>query len=138
MKTKYEVFLQWNTKFFLLKVLGLLFFGSCQNCRSFASLVAEICRKLCNKKVLRSGEPCTCEYVTLLQSFHRSTLSIHWYTAQNSCNLFNFEKEVFYMSNLYKNQIWSEMDGNFFFLSGFSFTTIHESQDCRGRGRAFL
>ena len=26
----------------------------------------------------------------------------------------------------------------FFFLSGFSFTTIHESQDCRGRGRAFL
>ena len=26
----------------------------------------------------------------------------------------------------------------FFFLSGFSFTNIHESQDCRGRGRAFL
>ena len=26
----------------------------------------------------------------------------------------------------------------FFFLSGFSFTTIHESQDCRGRGRLFL
>ena len=25
-----------------------------------------------------------------------------------------------------------------FFLSGFSFTNIHESQDCRGRGRAFL
>ena len=25
-----------------------------------------------------------------------------------------------------------------FFLSGFSFTTVHESQDCRGRGRAFL
>ena len=25
-----------------------------------------------------------------------------------------------------------------FFLLGFSFTTIHESQDCRGRGRAFL
>ena len=25
-----------------------------------------------------------------------------------------------------------------FFLSGFSFTTIHKSQDCRGRGRAFL
>ena len=24
-----------------------------------------------------------------------------------------------------------------FFLSGFSFTNIHESQDCRGRGRAF-
>ena len=27
---------------------------------------------------------------------------------------------------------------SFFFLSGFSFTNIHESQDCRGRGRAFL
>ena len=26
----------------------------------------------------------------------------------------------------------------FFFLLGFYFTTIHESQDCRGRGRAFL
>ena len=25
----------------------------------------------------------------------------------------------------------------FFFLPGFSFTNIHESQDCRGRGRAF-
>ena len=27
---------------------------------------------------------------------------------------------------------------SFFFLSGFSFTNIHESQDCRGRGRVFL
>ena len=26
----------------------------------------------------------------------------------------------------------------FFFLSGFSFTNIHESQDCWGRGREFL
>ena len=26
----------------------------------------------------------------------------------------------------------------FFFVSGFSFTTIDQSQDCRGRGRAFL
>ena len=25
-----------------------------------------------------------------------------------------------------------------FFLSGFSFTTIHKSQDCRGSGRVFL
>ena len=24
------------------------------------------------------------------------------------------------------------------FLSGFSFTNTHESQDCRGRGRAFI
>ena len=27
---------------------------------------------------------------------------------------------------------------SFFSLSGFSFTSIHESQDCRGRGRLFL
>ena len=27
---------------------------------------------------------------------------------------------------------------DFFFLSGFSFTTIHEPQDCRERGMAFL
>ena len=26
----------------------------------------------------------------------------------------------------------------FFFLAGFSFTTIHKSQDCRGRERPFL
>ena len=26
----------------------------------------------------------------------------------------------------------------FFFLFGFSFANIHESQDCRGKGRAFL
>ena len=25
----------------------------------------------------------------------------------------------------------------FFFLSGFSFTTIHKPQDCKGKGRAF-
>ena len=29
-KTKYEIFLQWNTKFFVQKVLGLVQFGSCQ------------------------------------------------------------------------------------------------------------
>ena len=42
MKTKYEIFLQRNTNFFLQKVLGLLHFGSCQNCMSPANLVAEI------------------------------------------------------------------------------------------------
>ena len=82
-QTKYEIFLQWNTKFFLHKVLGLLHFGSCQNCKRSASLVAEIHQKLWNNRALSAGEPCTCEYVTLLQSFHRGTLSIHWYIAQN-------------------------------------------------------
>ena len=49
--------------FFLQKVLGLLHFGSSQNW------------KLWNKRVLSTGEPCTCEYVTLLQSFHTSTFN---------------------------------------------------------------
>ena len=64
MKTKYEIFLQRNTNFFLQKVLFLLHFGFCQNCMSSANLVAEIHWKLCNKRALSNGEPCTCEYVT--------------------------------------------------------------------------
>ena len=41
-KTKYEILLQGNTKFFLQKDLGLLHFESCQNCMSSANLVAKI------------------------------------------------------------------------------------------------
>ena len=51
---------------------------------SSSNRVAEIHLILCNKRVLSTGEPCTCEYVTLLQSFHKGALSIHWYIAQNS------------------------------------------------------
>ena len=47
------------------------------------NIVAEIQFKLLNEKVLSTGEPCTCEYVPLLQSFRRGTLSIYWYIAQN-------------------------------------------------------
>ena len=47
------------------------------------NVVAEIQLKLLNERALSTGEPCSCEYVTLLQSFHRGTLSIHWYIAQN-------------------------------------------------------
>ena len=82
-KTKYEIFLPWNTNFFLQKVLFLLHVGSCQNCMISANLVAEIHLKLCNKRALSTGEPYTGEYVTLLQSFHRDTLSMHWYIAQS-------------------------------------------------------
>ena len=54
------------------------------NSMSSANLVAEIHYKLRNKRALSTaGEPCTCEYVTLLQSLHTGTLSIHWYIAQN-------------------------------------------------------
>ena len=69
--------------FFLQKVLFLPHFGSCQSRVSSANLVARIHQKLCNRRALTTGEPCTWEYVTLLQSFHRGTLSIHWYIAQN-------------------------------------------------------
>ena len=79
-----KYFFNETLNFFLLqKVLFLLHFGSCQNCISSANLIAEIHQKLCNKNVLSTGEPYTCEYVTLLQSFHRGTLSIHWCIAQN-------------------------------------------------------
>ena len=50
---------------------------------SSANLVAEIHQKLCEKRVSSIGEPCPCEYVTLLQLFHRVTLSTHWYIAEN-------------------------------------------------------
>ena len=47
---------------------------------SSANIVAEIQFELFNERV---EEPWTCKYVTLLQSFHRGTLSIiHWYIAQ--------------------------------------------------------
>ena len=83
LKTKHEIFLHWNTKCFLQKVLGLLCFGSCQNWMNSANLIAEIQLKLSNERALSPEEPCTCKYVTIFQSFHRGTLSIHYYIAQN-------------------------------------------------------
>ena len=65
------------------KILGLLNFGSCQNCMSSEILVAEIQFKISNERVSSTEGPCACEYVTLLQSSHRGTLSIRWYIAQN-------------------------------------------------------
>ena len=50
---------------------------------SSANLVADTQLKLSNETVLNTEERCTCEYFTLLQSFHRGALSIHWYIAQN-------------------------------------------------------
>ena len=49
-----------------------------------ANLAAEIHEKLCNKRALSTGEPCTCKYVTLLQSFHRGTLSIDRHMVKTS------------------------------------------------------
>ena len=47
------------------------------------TIVAEFQLTLSNERVLKTGEPCTCEYVTLLQSFHRGILSIQGYITQN-------------------------------------------------------
>ena len=42
-KILYEIFLQWNTIFFLQKVTGVLHFESCQNYTSSANLAGELC-----------------------------------------------------------------------------------------------
>ena len=68
---------------FFQNVLGLLHFGSCQNCMDSANLVEEIHQKLWNERALCNEESCTCENVTLPQSFYRGTLSMQWYIAQN-------------------------------------------------------
>ena len=46
-----------------------------------------------------------------------------------------WEKEVFWKIHALGNL---KCNKGIFFLLGFSFTTIHESQDCRGKWRAFL
>ena len=68
---------------FLQEILGLLHFGLCQNCKSSVNLLALIHQNLWNKRLLSTGEPCTCEYTTLVQSFHRGTLSTHRCKTQN-------------------------------------------------------
>ena len=67
----------------LQKVMDLMNLGSCPNYMNSANVVAEIQFKLLNERALSTREPCTYEYVTLLQLFHRSTSSIPWYIAQN-------------------------------------------------------
>ena len=54
-----------------------------------ANFVAKIYQKLWNKSALSTGEPCTWEYVTLPQSFHRGTLSIHCVHANENIDLIN-------------------------------------------------
>ena len=52
--------------FFLWKLQDLQRSESCQDCVSSRNLVAETPEKLWSGKALSIGEPCTCEYVTLL------------------------------------------------------------------------
>ena len=53
-----------------------------QNCIISANLVPETHYKISNQGSSCTGEPSNCEYGTLLQSFHRGTLSIYWHIAQ--------------------------------------------------------
>ena len=50
---------------------------------SSAKFLAEIQFQLLNDRALSTGEPCTYEYVTLLQTFQRGALNIHWSIAKN-------------------------------------------------------
>ena len=62
---------------------------------------------------------------------HRYTLLKIFYKKDYSKNIVKFARKLLYWSLVFSNVF-------FFFRSGFLFTTIRESQDCRGRGRAFL
>ena len=76
MKTKYEIFLQRNTtNFFFRNLCTSYILDLAKNVLALRTLPQ-------NKRALSTGDPCTCEYVTLLQSFRRGALSIHWCIAQ--------------------------------------------------------
>ena len=121
MTLRYEIFLQWNTNFFSSECSGSFI--------SWILLKLYYLCKSCNRKIetlerksLSTGEPCTCEYVTLLQSFDRVTLSIHWYIAQKfSCP--SFFKRLFRIaifSRFSKVAIATSNLMNEFYNGGFS------------------
>ena len=56
---------------------------------SYVTIFAESEFKVLDEIVLNTGGPFTCEYVTLFQSIHRGTLSIHWYITQNFSPIFS-------------------------------------------------
>ena len=60
----------------------------------------------------------------------------------NVDSIFNvdiFDMHFFFIPTIFKYRIFVTNELlQIFFLSGFPFTTIHESQDYRGRGRTFL
>ena len=56
---------------FLLRNAGPPKFWVLPKLDELCNVVAEIQLKLLNERALSTGEPCTCEYVTLLQTFQR-------------------------------------------------------------------
>ena len=68
----------WNVKSFFNETLDFLLrnsgppkFRVLPKLHELCNVVAEIQLKLLNERALSTGEPCTCEYVTLLQTFQR-------------------------------------------------------------------
>ena len=108
--------------FLLQKILFHPHFGSCQHSVSSANLVAQIHQKLFNRRVLSTGDPCTCENVTLLQSFHRGTLSIHWYIAQNF-------QPTFSMSVLFRPSFKTDIFSRFLKVSIATSNLMNEFQN---------
>ena len=96
------------------------------NCMSSASLIGEIHQKLCNRKGLSTGEPCICEYVTLLQSFHGCILSVHWYLGHNFQStffmfvLFRRSSKTTIFSSLLNGHIATSNFMNEFYDGGFA------------------
>ena len=65
-------------------------------------------------------------------ALYTDTLSQRFFTRKTILkNIVKFARKLLYWSLVFSNVF-------FFFRSGVFFTTIRESQDCRGRGRAFL
>ena len=64
---------------FLQNVLGFLHFRLCQNYKSSVNHAAEVQKKLWVERALNTRESWTCEYVTLLHSFHIWQFCIHLY-----------------------------------------------------------
>ena len=84
-----------------------------------------------NKTIMEVGNITeTSTFKSFLQLSYKNTQLLFFVTV-----LFYFSHEINlnrWFLGITKKYIY------FFILSGFSFTNIHKSQDCRGRGRAFL
>ena len=73
------------------------------------------------------------------EQFNNAVIDYKQYLESTS-DLAKFWLSYLSMVELLLNTLYATPTGVFlfcFFLCGFSFTNIHESQDCRGRGRAF-
>ena len=84
----------------------------------------EIQLKILNERVLSTGESCTSEYVTFLQSYERGTLSIHWYVAQSFWS-------IILMSVLFRISFEAEMFS--IFIKGAMPTSIFMKEVYNGR-----